>query len=179
MLLRRLCCLLTRDTTSVRRGQGGLVGDEGQGAESEDPGWTGLFSKAGRTQIAEVVPEQYKKMTVCTDSQRYELSAEQRQAAERSVADDKARTRQLAAKPISNRAPSAPRPARAASQSGAKRPTEVVTNDNSGTTWRGIFDKCVECFGPYRTTRGATKPEGFDKCNVVASPEPKCGPRNY
>ena len=30
----------------------------------------------------------------------------------------------------------------------------------------------------YRTTRGAINVEGFDKCNVVASPEPKCGPRS-
>ena len=84
---------------------------EGRGAESKEPGWTGLFSEAGRTQIAEVVPEQYKKIAVCTDSQRYELSAEQRQAAERRVADDKARTRQLSAKPPLDLAPSAPRPA--------------------------------------------------------------------
>lgn len=50
----------------------------------------------GRTQIAEVVPEKYKKAAICTDSRRYELSAEQRQAAERRVAEDKARARQAA-----------------------------------------------------------------------------------
>ncbi len=131
----------------------------------------------GRTQIAEVVPEKYKKAAICTDSRRYELSAEQRQAAERRVAEDKARARQAAAKPPANGASSAPRPAGAASQPGARRPAEVVTADTDCTTsWR-IYDESVECFGPYRTTRGATKPEGFEKCNVVASPEPKCGPR--
>lgn len=132
----------------------------------------------GRTQIAEVVPEKYRKVAVCTDSQKYELSAEQRRAAEQRVADDRARAREAAAKPPSDRASSARGPARAASKPGAKRPTEVVTADTDCTTWWRIYDESVECFGPYRTTRGATKPEGFDRCNVVASPEPKCGPRS-
>ena len=112
------------------------------------------------------------------DSQRYELSAEQRRAAEQRVADDRERARRPTAKAPSDLASSAPRPPRAASQSDAKRPTEVVTADTDCTTWWRIYDKSVECFGPFRTTRGATKPEGFDRCNVVASPEPKCGPRS-
>ena len=134
--------------------------------------------ESGRTQIAEVVPETYKRVAVCTDSQTYELSPEQLRAAEKRVADDKAMAREAAAKPPSDLTSSAPRPARAASQAGAKRPTEVVTADTDCTTWWRIYDESVECFGPYRTTRGATKPEGFDRCNVVASPEPKCGPRS-
>ena len=135
-------------------------------------------NESGRTQIAEVVPEKYRKVAICTDSRRYELSAEQRQAAERRVAEDNARARQAAARSPGNSASSASRPAGAASQPGAKRPAEVVTDaTDCPTSWR-IYDESVECFGPYRTTRGATKPEGFVKCNVVASPEPKCGPRS-
>lgn len=134
--------------------------------------------ESGRTQIAEVVPEKHRKVAVCTDSQKYELSPEQRRAAEQRVADDKERARKAAAKAPSDRASNAPRPARAASESGAKRPAEVVTADTDCRTWWRIYDESVECFGPYRTTRGATKPEGFDRCNVVASPEPKCGPRS-
>ena len=128
-------------------------------------------NESGRTQMAEVVPEKYRAVATCTDSQKYELSPEQRQAAEQRVAEDRARAPAV-------RASSAARPARAASQAGAKRPTEVVTDSTDcPTSWR-IYDESVECFGPYRTTRGATKAEGFDKCNVVASPEPKCGPRS-
>lgn len=133
---------------------------------------------SGRTQIAEVVPDKYRKIAVCTDSQKYELSPEQRRAAEQRVADDRARERKAAAKPPSDRASSASPQARAASQAGARRPTEVVTADTDCTTWWRIYDESVECFGPYRTTRGATKLEGFDRCNVVASPESKCGPRS-
>lgn len=134
--------------------------------------------ESGRTQIAEVVPERYRKVAVCTDSQRYELPPEQRRAAEQRVAEDKDRARKAAAQAPSDRASSAPRPPRAAAQAGAKRPTEVVTAETDCKTWWRIYDESVLCFGPYRTTRGATKPEGFDKCNVVASPEPKCGPRS-
>lgn len=134
-------------------------------------------AESGRTQIAEVVPEKYRKVAVCTDSRKYGLSAEQRRAAEQRVADDKDRARRAAANAPSDRASSAPRPPRAASRSVAKRPTEVVTADTDCATWWRIYVESVECFGPYRTTRGATKPEGFDRCNVVASPEAKCGPR--
>jgi hypothetical protein len=132
----------------------------------------------GRTQVAAVVPEQYGRVAVCTDSQKHELSAEQRRAPEQRVADNWERERRAAAKALSDRASSTPHPARAASQSVAKRPTEVVTAGTDCTTWWRIDDESVECFGPYRTTRGATKPEGFDRCNVVASPEPQCGPRS-
>jgi hypothetical protein len=135
-------------------------------------------NESGRTQIAEVVPEQYRKVAICTDSQKYELSPEQHQAAERRVAEDQARARQAAARPPGDRASSAPGPAEAASQPGVKRPTEVITDATDCPTWWRIYDESVDCFGPYRTTRGATKVEGFDKCNVVASPEPKCGPRS-
>ena len=75
-----------------------------------------------------------------------------------------ARARQAAAKPPADRASSALRPARAASQPGAKRPTEAVTDATDCTTWWRIHDQRVECFDPYRTTRGATQVEGFDKC---------------
>jgi hypothetical protein len=136
------------------------------------------LDESGRTQIAEVVPEKYRKVAVCTDSKKYELSPDQRRDAEQRVADDRARAREAAAQAPSDRTSRAPRPARAASQAGAKRPTEVVTADTDCTTWWRIYDESVECFGPYRTTRGATKPEGFDRCNVVASPEPRCGPRS-
>ena len=137
------------------------------------------MNESGRTQIAEVAPEKYRKVAVCTDSQKYELSSEQRRAAERRVAEDKDRARKAAAQAPADRASGTPRLPRAASQADAKRPTEVVTADTECTTWWRIYDESVECFGPYRTTRGATKPEGFDRCNVVASPEPKCGPRSH
>ena len=58
-----------------------------------------------------------------------------------------------------------------------KRPAELVTDATDCETWWRLYDESTACFGPFRTTRGATKVEAFDVCNAVASPEPKCGPR--
>jgi hypothetical protein len=133
---------------------------------------------SGRTQVAEVVPDKYKKVAICTDSQRFELSPEQLRAARQRADDDSARAQKAAARPPLERAPnSASRPG-PASQPGVKRPIEVVTEATDCPTWRRLYDESVACFGPYRTTGGATKVEAFDKCNVIPSPEPKCGPRS-
>ena len=43
--------------------------------------------------------------------------------------------------------------------------------------WR-IYDERIERFGPFPTTRGAPKAEGFKRCNVVLSPESECGPKS-
>ncbi len=133
---------------------------------------------AGRTQLAEVVPEKYRKVAVCTDSQRYELTPEQRLAAQQRGADERAQARREAARPPADGASSARSPERAASQPSAKRPSGVVTEATDCTTWWRIYDESVECFGPYRTAHGTTKAEAFDRCNVIASPEHKCGPRS-
>ena len=75
-------------------------------------------NESGRTQIAEVVPEKFRAVAICTDSQKYELSPEKRQAAEQRVAEDQARARQSAAKPPGDRASSPARPTLAASGRG-------------------------------------------------------------
>ena len=133
------------------------------------------LDESGRTQVAEVVPDRYKKVATCSDSQKYEISPEQRRAAAERVAEDSERARQAAAKLPPERASN---PARPAAQPNTKRPTGVVTEATDCPTWWRIYDESVECFGPYRTARGATKVEGFDKCNVIPNPELTCGPRS-
>lgn len=131
----------------------------------------------GRTQMSDAVPDKYKKSATCSDSQKYELSPEQRREAERRAAEAQSRTRHDMAEPSVQVASSPSGTAGAAPLPSAKRPTEVVTDTTDcQTRWR-IYDESVACFGPYRTMRGATKPEGFDQCNVIPSPEIKCGPR--
>mgnify|MGYP006957515022 FL=1 len=49
---------------------------------------------AGQTQITEVVPEKYRSAAMCTDSQKYELSDEQRRAVEQQRAEAKAQAHQ-------------------------------------------------------------------------------------
>ena len=137
-------------------------------------------NEAGQTQITEVVPEKYRSAAICTDSQKYELSDEQRRAVEQQRAEAKAQAqaRQAAATLLNNRAPSASRPAQAASQSSVKRPTEIVTDTTDCATWWRIYEESVACFGPYRTLYGATKSEGFERCNIISSPVLKCGPQS-
>ena len=126
--------------------------------------------------MSDVVPDQYKKSATCTDSQNYELSQAQKREAQQRAAEVKNRAQRDATV--------TPMPA-ASSPSGAtgelplpieKRPRELITDaTDCQTQWR-IYDESIACFGPYRTARGATKPEGYDYCNVIASPELKCGP---
>ena len=136
--------------------------------------WT---DDTGRTHFAQVVPDKYKKVARCTDAQKFELSPEQERAAQQRLAQDRARARADAAKPAAPSASSAPPASSAASQARAKRPAQNVTDATECPTWWRLYDESVDCFGPFRTTRGAIKVEALDVCNVVASPEPKCGPR--
>lgn len=133
--------------------------------------------ESGRTQLSDFVPDQYKKVATCTDSQKYELSPEQRREADQRAADERARPRSEAANPPKEGASGPLSPAAPASEPGAKRPAQIVTDATDCQTWWRIYDESADCFGPYRTAPGGIKPEAFDKCNVVPSPELKCGPR--
>jgi hypothetical protein len=58
-----------------------------------------------------------------------------------------------------------------------KRPAEPVTDrTDCATRWR-LYDESLACFGPFQTTRGAIKPEAYEVCNVIVSPESRCGRR--
>ena len=133
--------------------------------------------ETGRTQISDLVPEKYRRAATCSDSQSYELTPEQRRQAERRAAEDKARARPPAASAPRARESNASGPAAPASQPKVKRPTEVVDSSTDCKTWWRLYDESAECFGPFRTTRGAIKPEAFESCNEIPSPEVKCGPR--
>lgn len=131
----------------------------------------------GRTQISDVVPERYQSIADCTDSQQYESSEQQRRAAEQRVEADRASAARDAAKPAAVPASGSTGPARAAPPRPAKRPAEVVTESTDCATWWRLYEESAACFGPYRTTRGGIRAEAFEACNVIASPEAKCGPR--
>jgi len=131
----------------------------------------------GRTQMSDVVPDKFKQSATCSDSRKYELSPGQQREAERRVAEQQSRMRHKITQPPAQAASGAPGTTMEQSLPSVKRPAEVITdNTDCQTRWR-IYDESVACFGPYRTTQGATKPEGFDKCNDIPSPEIKCGPR--
>ncbi|MDI1246184.1 MAG: hypothetical protein PSV24_12355 [Rhodoferax sp.] len=133
--------------------------------------------ESGRTQLSDVVPEQYKKLATCIDSRKYELSPQQQREAESRAAEQKKRALQDAAVPPGGVDASPPVTTGAESLPNAKRPTEAITETTDcASRWR-IYDESAACFGPYKTTQGAIKPEGFDHCNDIPSPEITCGPR--
>ena len=124
----------------------------------------------GRTQISDIVPENYKKSATRIDSRQFELSAEQRREAEARAAEAKQRKARSDAVEAANSVAAA---AAAAAESGPRQATNQSTDC---ATLRRLYRESQECFAPYRTVNGATKAEAFEKCTPVADPVSKCGP---
>lgn len=132
----------------------------------------------GQTHLSEMVPGPYQATASCTDSQRYELTPAQRQEADQRAAEQARSSRLEAAKQALGAAPSTAQDQTERRPPQVKRPSEAITADTDcPTRWR-LYEESMACFGPYRTTRGATKPEAFDQCNDIPSPEVQCGPRS-
>jgi hypothetical protein len=131
---------------------------------------------SGRTQFSEVVPDRYKDVATCTDSQQFELSPSQRRAAEQLSAEARTKAVRDAAKVPARSASSAPSTKGSVPPRIAKRPAETVTDTTDCATWRRLYEESSACFGPFRTNRGATKAEAFEVCNEIPNPDPTCGP---
>lgn len=128
----------------------------------------------GRTHVSDVVPEKYRARATRIDSGQYEVSPAQRQEAEERAARDKSQAAQ-GAPGRADAAASTPA-AKASAPASARRPVQAVTDTTDCDTWRRLYRESEDCFAPYRTTRGGIKPEAFEKCNAIPSPELKCGP---
>jgi hypothetical protein len=129
----------------------------------------------GRTQLAQTVPERYKAVATCTDSTRYDIPAAQLRAAQQRADDERRRAARVAAPPWAASSPASAPPGALAPT--PKRPAQAVTElTDCATSWR-LYDESLACFGPFQTVHGAIKAEAYDVCNVVASPEPRCGRR--
>jgi hypothetical protein len=137
---------------------------------------------SGRTQYSDQVPEAYQAKAICIDSARDALSPEQQQDALQRQADLRAAQERSSAEAdarLKGEAQALPRAAPASATGSnpvVKRPTQRITDSTDCTTRWLIYQESIDCFGPFRTTRGATKPEGFEVCNVIESPEVLCGP---
>jgi len=127
----------------------------------------------GRTHVSDVVPEKYRRSARPVDLGAYEVSPDARKQAEERAARDKAAA---ATKPPAQ-GQKTPQAASAASTPPSRRPSQTVTSTTDCATWRRLYQESLDCFGPYRTTRGGIKPEAFDNCNLIPSPDEKCGPR--
>lgn len=129
--------------------------------------------KQGRLHLSDVVPDEYKDSATRIDSRQFELKPEQKREAEERAAREKANLPSLPEPPVtavpSGSAPVSPPPV-------AKRPVQRVTTSTDCTTWWRLFRESQACFGPFHTVGGGIKPEAFEQCNEVPSPELKCGP---
>ena len=128
----------------------------------------------GRAHWSDSVPEKYRDSATRVDTRQYELTPDQqREAAERSA-------RERAHTPALPEPPAAAAPSGAAPQAPAppvvKRPVKQVTESTDCATWWRLYRESQECFGPFHTLGGGLKPEAFDHCNEIPSPELKCGP---
>jgi len=126
--------------------------------------WT---DERGRIHYADVVPEKYRSVAkpVAPDTAR--PSAQERQAALARAAADKSRASSaVAPSPIPAAAPSTP-----ATQ---RRPARGPDPDADCETWTRLYEESLECFGPFRTAHGATRPEAFEHCTPVDAPPSRC-----
>jgi Domain of unknown function (DUF4124) len=131
----------------------------------------------GRTHLSDVVPEKYQKSATRIDTGESAVSPERKRQADEAAARDKAFADEATKRRQSAQAaPPAAAASAAAPATPAKRPAQGVTDATDCATWWRLYRESEACFGPYRSVGGGTKPEAFEKCNPIPSPEPKCGP---
>ncbi len=128
--------------------------------------------ESGRTHVSDVVPDKYRNSAKPVNLGTYDVSPQDKRQAEERAARDKA-TASIRKPGLSD---TASQPASAASALPTRRPSQGVTSTTDCATWRRLYQESLDCFGPYRTSRGGIKPEAFDHCNPVPSPDEKCGP---
>ncbi len=132
----------------------------------------------GRTHVSDVVPERYQSRATRIDASQYELTPDQRRESAERAARERARAAEQP-EPASADTQQSVAPAAPAAPRVVKRPVERVTESTDCATWWRLFHESEACFGPFRTVGGGIKPEAFDHCNEIPSPEPHCGPFRY
>jgi hypothetical protein len=127
----------------------------------------------GKTHFSDVVPQKYQTSAKPVDLPPTPPTSEQQQQAIEQAAEDKARAAKSSTREQAHEAPVSA--SVAAATPAAKRPPMAPTESTDCTTWRRLYQESLECFAPYRTTRGATKAEAFDRCTPVDEPPVRCG----
>jgi len=124
----------------------------------------------GKVHYAEVVPQRYQGVAKRVGAPANEPSAGQRREPLERARQEKATAAEVATE--RQRLPASTPPAAAASKPAGKRPAQTPNDQTDCETWQRLYLESIECFGPFRTVRGATRPEAFEVCNVVAEPPP-------
>ena len=122
----------------------------------------------GKIHYSEIVPQPYRGVAKPVDAPTDEPTSEQRrEALERA---EKEKVNAAAMESERKRSPASAPTASAATRPANKRPAEIPSDQTDCVTWQRLYRESSECFGSYRTVRGATKPEAFEVCNAVAEP---------
>ena len=122
----------------------------------------------GKIHYSEIVPQPYRSVAKPVDAPTDEPTAEQRREALERAEKEKASA--AAMETERKRSPASAPTASSATRPANKRPAEIPNDQTDCVTWQRLYLESSECFGPYRTVRGATKPEAFEVCNAVAEP---------
>lgn len=131
--------------------------------------WT---DEHGKTHYTEQVPEQYLKTAKPVATRSAEPSvAQQREAQERAASQQR---RAAAIDSAASKARSNTQPSPAASTPLVKRPAQLPNERTDCSTWARLYQESLDCFGPYRTTRGATRVEALTYCTTVDEPPSRC-----
>jgi type II secretory pathway component GspD/PulD (secretin) len=142
--------------------------------------------KQGKTHFGDTVPSEYKDVAKPVANKVTTPSAEAQQQARERAAEEKEKARAAQApKASASAASAASAPNRAANRTAnrtadanppaQKRPPQAPTEDTPCATWWLMYQESLDCFGPYRTARGTTKAEGFERCTPVTEPPTRCG----
>lgn len=131
----------------------------------------------GKVHYSEIVPQRYQGVARRVDATADDPTAGQRREALERAQKEKAKAAAIGTD--RQQLPASAPTASAASQPAGKRPAQTPDDQTDCETWQRLYLESVECFGPYRTVRGATRPEAFEVCNVVAEPPPtRCRTHN-
>jgi len=122
----------------------------------------------GKVHYSEVASERNQGVAKPVSAPANEPTAEQRREALERAQNEKAKAAAMATD--RQRLPASARKATAASQPAAKRPAQMPNDQTDCDTWQSLYLESIECFGPFRTVHGATKPAAFEVCNVVEEP---------
>lgn len=123
----------------------------------------------GKVHISDVVPEKYRKAAKRTSSSQFEVTPQERAAAEARAAADRERVRTSAAVAAEKANAAAAKPA--AQATAPKPPAETACE-----TAHRLYKESIDCFAPYINTRGATMGEAFKYCTELPDPSSRCGP---
>ena len=117
----------------------------------------------GKVHVSDVVPEKYRKSAKRIDSSQFEVSPEDRMAAEQRAAAERARAY--------------PKPAAAAAVSPTSQPAPAKPPAASDCeTAHRTYRESTDCFARFVNANGSVRAEAFQHCTPVPDPSQRCGP---